>query len=61
MARSLNKVHKQIAKKKGGKTNSLHENSRDAKRLRAAGAREEKLHRIMDAALKSNQIYGICR
>ncbi|KAK6365901.1 translation machinery-associated protein 16 [Exophiala oligosperma] len=57
MARSLNKVHKQIAKKKGGKTNSLHENSRDAKRLRAAGAREEKLHRIMDAALKSNQIY----
>lgn len=41
--------------------NSLHENSRDAKRLRAAGAREEKLHRIMDAALKSNQIYGTCR
>lgn len=59
MARALNKVHKQISKKRGGKTNTLHENSRDAKRLRAAGAREEKLQRVMDAAVKSNQVYGM--
>ncbi|KIW61635.1 hypothetical protein PV05_01734 [Exophiala xenobiotica] len=57
MARALNKVHKQISKKRGGKTNTLHENSRDAKRLRSAGAREEKLQRVMDAAVKSNQVY----
>ncbi len=59
MARALNKVHKQISKKRGGKTNTLHENSRDAKRLRSAGAREEKLQRVMDAAVKSNQVYGM--
>ncbi|OAL39680.1 hypothetical protein AYO20_01077 [Fonsecaea nubica] len=57
MARSLNKVQKQISKKRGGKPNALHENSRDAKRLRRAGAREEKLARLMDAAVKANQIY----
>lgn len=58
MARSLNKVQKQISKKRGGKPNSLHENSRDARRLRAAGAREEKVSRLMDAAVRANQIYG---
>ncbi|EXJ73794.1 uncharacterized protein A1O5_03556 [Cladophialophora psammophila CBS 110553] len=57
MARSLNKVQKQISKKRGGKLNALHENSRDAKRLRRAGAREEKLGRLMDAAARANQVY----
>ncbi|KIW27838.1 uncharacterized protein PV07_07539 [Cladophialophora immunda] len=57
MARALNKVQKQISKKRGGKPNALHENSRDAKRLRRAGAREEKLARLMDAAVKANQVY----
>ncbi|KAK4936537.1 translation machinery-associated protein 16 [Elasticomyces elasticus] len=59
MARALSKVHKQISKKRNGKTNNLHENSRDAKRLRAAGAREEKLNKMMDAAVKQNQVYVI--
>lgn len=57
MPRSLNKVQKHISKKKGGKLNSLHENSRDARRLRAAGAREEKLSKIVDAATRSNKVY----
>ncbi|KIW68886.1 hypothetical protein PV04_04800 [Phialophora macrospora] len=57
MARALNKVQKQISKKRGGKTNALHENSRDAKRLRRAGAREEKLARLMDAAVRANYVY----
>lgn len=59
MARALNKVHKKISKKRGGKLNSLHENSRDAGRLRAAGAREDKLSRMMDAAVRANQVYGM--
>lgn len=58
MARSLDKVHKKVAKKKGSKINSLHVNSRDAQRLRAASAREEKLSRLMDAASRANQVYG---
>ncbi|KAL2404938.1 hypothetical protein ABEF95_016990 [Exophiala dermatitidis] len=57
MARSLGKVQKQISKKRGGKPNSLHENSRDARRLRTAAAREEKLSRMMDAAVRANQVY----
>lgn len=59
MARSLDKVHKKVAKKKGGKLDSLHVNSRDAQRLRAASAREEKLSRLMDAAARANQVYGM--
>lgn len=59
MARSLHKVQKQISKKRGVKPTALHENSRDAKRLRQAGAREDKLVRIMNAAQKAQQHYGI--
>jgi translation machinery-associated protein 16 len=55
--RSLNKVQKHISKKRGGKPSNLHENSRDAQRLRRAGAREDKLNRIFDAASRSNQVY----
>lgn len=57
MARSLHKVQKQISKKKGGKPTALHENSRDARRLRQAGAREDKIARIMTVTAKSNQVY----
>lgn len=55
--KSLNKVHKQM-KKKGAKTNALHENSRDAKKLRRAGAREAKLARLVTATVKANQTYS---
>ncbi|EXJ88828.1 hypothetical protein A1O3_01892 [Capronia epimyces CBS 606.96] len=57
MARSLSKVQKQISKKRGGRPNSLHENSRDARKLRTAAAREEKVSRLMDAAVRANQVY----
>lgn len=57
MPRSLNKVQKHISKKRGGKPTSLHENSRDAQRLRRAGAREDKMNRILDAAARANKVY----
>lgn len=57
MPRALNKVQKKISKKRGGKPTALHENSRDARRLRQAGAREDKLAKLMTLAQKSNQHY----
>ncbi|ETN45426.1 uncharacterized protein HMPREF1541_09257 [Cyphellophora europaea CBS 101466] len=57
MPRSLGKVQKHISKKRGGKPTALHQNSRDAQRLRRAGAREDKLARIFDAATRTNQVY----
>lgn len=56
MAKSLAKVQKKVAKKKG-KSNSLHENSRDAQRLRRAGARSEKLDRLAAGRAKANQTH----
>ena len=58
MARSLAKVQKRVSKKRGGKLNTLHENSRDSKRLRRAGAREDKIARLLQAAKSANQLYG---
>lgn len=54
MPKSLAKVQKKVAKKKGN-SNSLHENSRDAQKLRRAGARSEKLDRLAAARAKANQ------
>ena len=59
MARALHKVQKQLSKKRGGKLNSLHENSRDSQRLRRAGAREDKIAKLVAAASRANQTYGI--
>ncbi|KAL8663831.1 MAG: hypothetical protein Q9202_003516 [Teloschistes flavicans] len=57
MPKHLAKVQKQIAKKKGVAASSLHENSRDAKRLRRAGARSEKLEKLAAARAKAYQPY----
>ncbi|KAL9585956.1 MAG: hypothetical protein Q9212_001222 [Teloschistes hypoglaucus] len=57
MPKNLAKVQKQIAKKKGAATSSLHENSRDAKRLRRAGARSEKLEKLSTARAMAYQPY----
>ncbi|KAK5734336.1 translation machinery-associated protein 16 [Elasticomyces elasticus] len=46
MPSKLEKVRKHVTKKKGSKINSLHENSRDAKRLRHAGARDDRVARL---------------
>lgn len=57
MTKALHKVQKHISKKKGGKITALHENSRDAKRLRQASAREEKLGKLVAATVRANQFY----
>jgi Translation machinery-associated protein 16 len=59
MAKALHKVQKQISKKRGGKSNTLHENSRDSQRLRTAGAREDKIAKLVAAASRANQTYGV--
>ena len=54
MPKSFAKVQKKISKKRGN-TSSLNENSRDAQKLRRAGARDDKLARLSVARAKVNQ------
>lgn len=54
MVSKLNKVQKHITKKKGTKINSLHENSRDALRLRKASARDERVLKKTSTREKAN-------
>ncbi|KAK2747284.1 hypothetical protein FQN57_002182 [Myotisia sp. PD_48] len=56
MPKNLNKIVKKLSKKRG-KLDSLHENSRDAKRLRRAGGREDKLARAAAETIRGRQIY----
>lgn len=56
MPRNLQKVQKQISKKRGA-LDALHANSRDSKRLRRASAREGKLARLASEHVKGRQIY----
>ncbi|KAK3073286.1 translation machinery-associated protein 16 [Teratosphaeriaceae sp. CCFEE 6253] len=55
MPSKLSKVQKHVTKKKGSKINSLHENSRDAKRLRNAGARDDRVARMGAVREKANR------
>ena len=55
MPSKLAKVQKHVAKKKGSKINSLHENSRDAKRLRRAGARDDRVARLSAIQKQTNK------
>ncbi|KAK5173117.1 translation machinery-associated protein 16 [Saxophila tyrrhenica] len=57
MPSKLAKVHKQITKKKGDKIKSLHENSRDARRLRRAGARDDRVARVNAVRQKTNGLW----
>jgi hypothetical protein len=57
MPRNMYKVQKHISKKRG-QLDSLYENSRDAKRLRRAVAREEKLGRVAARTMKGRKYYG---
>lgn len=54
MPSTLSKVRKHVAKKKGDKIKSLHENSRDAARLRRASARDDRVARINTVKQKLN-------
>ncbi|KAL8767128.1 MAG: hypothetical protein Q9209_006290 [Squamulea sp. 1 TL-2023] len=56
MPKDLAKVQKKIQKKEGA-ISSLHENSRDAKKLRRAGARSDKLEKLAAAREKALQPY----
>ena len=53
----LSKVQKKVAKKRRD-TSTLHENSRDAVKLRRAGARAEKLERMSVARDKARDPHG---
>lgn len=50
------KVQKQVSKKKGGAL-ALHENSRDALRLRSAVARDDRVARLGAMREKMNDVY----
>lgn len=55
MPSKLAKVQKHVTKKKGNKIHSLHENSRDALRLRKAGARDDRVSRLTRVHKKANR------
>ncbi|KAJ9148548.1 hypothetical protein NKR23_g4777 [Pleurostoma richardsiae] len=55
MPSSLDKTRKQIAKKRNGTIEALHQNSRDSKRLHRAQVRDDRLDKIAAARRKQNQ------
>lgn len=57
MPSKFNKVQKHVNKKKGS-TNSLHENSRDALRLRNAVIRDDKVARMSAIREKTNEPFS---
>ncbi|KAH8693943.1 translation machinery-associated protein 16 [Talaromyces proteolyticus] len=52
--KNLNKIQKKLSKKRG-KLNALHEDSRNAKSLRRAGAREDRIARVVTSAMIARQ------
>ncbi|PHH86091.1 hypothetical protein CDD83_10775 [Cordyceps sp. RAO-2017] len=55
MPSSLHKTRKQIAKKRNGEVNALHEKSRDSLRLHKAGTRDQRLEKLAAARSKREQ------
>ncbi|KAK5995619.1 Translation machinery-associated protein 16 [Cladobotryum mycophilum] len=55
MPTTLQKTRKQIAKKRGGDVNALHEKSRNAMRLHKAGIRDQRLEKLASARGKREQ------
>lgn len=55
MPSKLAKVQKHVAKKKGSKINALHQNSRDAQRLRKADVRDDRVARLTAVREKANK------
>lgn len=55
MAKTLEKTRKQISKKKNGAIDSLHEKSRNARRLHKAQVRDERLDKIAIARRKQDK------
>ncbi|UNI17700.1 translation machinery-associated protein 16 [Purpureocillium takamizusanense] len=59
MPSSLSKTRKQIAKKRNGEVNALHEKSRDSLRLHKAGVRDLRLQKLAEARSKKEQPIGV--
>ncbi|KAL4936377.1 hypothetical protein BDV06DRAFT_205157 [Aspergillus oleicola] len=57
MPKSLAKVQKHITKKRGQAVDAMHENSRDAKLLRRAGTRDDRVARISATMARNRQSY----
>ncbi|KAK1766523.1 translation machinery-associated protein 16 [Phialemonium atrogriseum] len=55
MAKTLEKTRKQISKKRNGVVDSLHEFSRDSRRLRRALLRDERLEKMAGSRKKNNK------
>lgn len=53
MPKTLEKTRKQIARKRNGVMDALHQNSRDSKRLHRAQVRDSKLARMATARRKN--------
>lgn len=58
MPNTLQKVRKQISKKRGGDINALHEKSRNSMRLHKAGVRDQRLEKLAAARSKREQPIG---
>lgn len=55
MPKTLEKTRKQIAKKRNGTIDALHQFSRDSKRLHKAQVRDERLEKLAAARRKQDQ------
>lgn len=58
MPKTFQKVTKHIAKKRGA-VEALHEFSRDARRLRRANARDDRVARVSANMSRARQTYGM--
>ncbi|KXX74614.1 Translation machinery-associated protein 16 [Madurella mycetomatis] len=56
MAKTLEKTRKQIAKKRNGTVEALHQKSRDSKRLHRAQVRDDRLEKIAEARRKKTNL-----
>lgn len=61
MPKSLSKVQKKVTKKHNGAPKAIHANSRDAQRLRRAGARDDKIGKTSALRAKINEPYSMAR
>jgi Protein of unknown function (DUF2962). len=55
MPKTFEKTRKEIAKKKKGNLSTLHEKSRDARKLHKAQVRDERLEKLAEARKKRDQ------
>ena len=55
MAKTFAKTRKQIAKKRNGVIDGLHQKSRDSRRLHSAQVRDERLAKLADARKKRDK------